>query len=124
MVPGCRTYREDECRECEASNMCTDFWEMGLTDMIVDSGVRVAYEPSIAKWLHDMDRVRAALPMQMPKCVAIQSISRHPLCSCAEGSIWLLFSAETGEGLPQGSAAIGLSVEEEPACLRPCTAAC
>ena len=66
MVPGCRTYREDECRECEASNMCTDFWEMGLTDMIVDSGVRVAYEPSIAKWLYDMDRVRAALPMQMP----------------------------------------------------------
>ena len=31
-----------------------------LTDMIVDSRARVAYEPSIAKWLHDVVRVRTA----------------------------------------------------------------
>ena len=56
-----RTQKEEECREGEASTLCTDLYDMGMTDMIVDPGVRVAYEPDIAKALHDMDRVRIVL---------------------------------------------------------------
>ena len=34
--------------ECEASNLCTDFYQLGYQDFIVDPGVHVAYESDIA----------------------------------------------------------------------------
>ncbi|CAK0732893.1 hypothetical protein CVIRNUC_000197 [Coccomyxa viridis] len=83
-----RTYGDGECRECEASNLCTDFWQMGYTHMIVDPGVRVAYQSELARRLHtpdvplritgyqDMLDAPAADPEQVPEVFTRECCSK------------------------------------------------
>ena len=41
--------------ETSQTVQCADFWQMGYTTMIMDPGVRVAYQPHLARRLYTPD---------------------------------------------------------------------